>query len=237
MSCRRLPRPRRRRPRRREEEEEAEAEEPVPAPKQGADALTASKEDGTEVKVSVTIQTEEAAPPPPALQRSSKRKRGNNEEEEEEEEEEESVAVDKVWMFVKTQGVIRPHGRGVTPLVKQVDVKSAKKKEKARGTVKLARLCGDNLTKGLLIGPCFDQKPFYILTNAAEKVTWDVVTRQVYSKAKDKKGPFQYLRWSLSNTYNHGMNDNDVTDQYRLGYRMMRFQRKTKWCWALFMFF
>ena len=109
-------------------------------------------------------------------------------------------------MFVKTQGVIWPHGRGVTLLVEQVDVKSMKKKEKVRGTVKLARFCGNNLTKDLIIGSCFDQNPFYILTNAAEKVTWDVVTRQVYSKAKDKKVPFQFLFWSLSNTYNHEMN-------------------------------
>ena len=154
-----------------------------------------------------------------------------------EEDQEAAASVTMVPMFVKTQGVIRPSMWGVTPLVKQADVKSMKKREKVRGTVKLARLCGDNMTKDLLIGSCFDQKPFYILTNAAEKVTWDTMTRMVYSKKQEKHVPFQFLRWSLSNTYNHQMNDNDVADQYRLGYRMMRFQRRTKWWWSLFMFF
>ena len=49
--------------------------------------------------------------------------------------------------------------------------------------------------------------------------------------------PYWFLHWSLSHTYNHNMNDNDVADQYCLVYRMMRFQRQTKWWWALFMFF
>ncbi len=31
------------------------------------------------------------------------------------------------------------------------------------------------------------------------------------------------------------MNDNDIADQLRLVYRIMRFQRNNKWWWALFL--
>ena len=106
-----------------------------------------------------------------------------------------------------------------------------------KGLLKLAVLRGDPLAPDLLMGMCVDQRPFYIMSMAAEEVTWVVKTRRVYSPAAGRKVPFCFLHWSLSHTYNYERNDNDIAGLYCLIYRMMRFQRKTKWWWALFLSF
>ncbi len=46
---------------------------------------------------------------------------------------------------------------------------------------------------------------------------------------------FSFLWWNLSDKYNFKMNDNDVANQLRLIYWIMRFQRNVKWWWALFL--
>ncbi len=43
------------------------------------------------------------------------------------------------------------------------------------------------------------------------------------------------LRWSMSNDYNFQMNDDDIADQLRHVYWIIRFQRNNKWWWALFL--
>ena len=57
--------------------------------------------------------------------------------------------------------------------------------------------------------------------------------KKVFSPRFGESVNFEFLRWSLSHFYNHEMNDNDITDQLRLIYRMMSLQKNTKWWWAL----
>ena len=61
---------------------------------------------------------------------------------------------------VKLQGVIREHGRGVPPEVKQKTPKGKTAQLAAKGTTKLAVLRGDPSYKDLIDGSCYDQKPF-----------------------------------------------------------------------------
>ena len=133
---------------------------------------------------------------------------------------------------VKVQGVIRKSGRGVPPVVLQEPAKGKAAEGAARGTTKVAVLRGDPKSQDLIVASCYDQKPFYMISNAASHVTWDKITKKMYSHVQKKKVPYSFLRWSLSNNYNYEMNDNDVADQYRLVYRLMRFQRNQKWWWC-----
>ena len=136
---------------------------------------------------------------------------------------------------IKTQGVLRVD-RGVPDIVRQEIPSGKAAQEAARGTTMLACLKNDTLTTDLLIGSCYDQRPFYMLTNAAEEVKWVEKERMVWSHEMKEQVPFKFLRWSLSDTYNFEMNDNDIADQYRLVYRCLRFQRNTKWWWAEFLY-
>jgi hypothetical protein len=59
--------------------------------------------------------------------------------------------------------------------------------------------------------------------------------KKLWSTSLQRKVDFRFLRWSMSNDYNFQMNDNDIADQLRLVYQIMRFQRNNKWWWALFL--
>jgi hypothetical protein len=77
-------------------------------------------------------------------------------------------------------------------------------------------------------------KPFYMVLSKCKKVTWEPITKKVWSSALKSNVNFTFLRWSLSHYYNYQMNDNDIADQLRLVYLIMHFQRNNKWWWALF---
>ena len=130
--------------------------------------------------------------------------------------------------------VLRKSGRGCPPSVLQED-KTGKAAEAARGTVKAAVLKGDSMSSDLVVASCYDQKPFYMISSKCEEVSWEPVTKKLWSSSLKKQTDFTFLRWSLSHDYNFEMNDNDIADQLRLVYRIMRFQRNNKWWWALFL--
>lgn len=119
------------------------------------------------------------------------------------------------------------------PIVFQEDLGTGSKADAARGTVKAAVLKGDSKSHDLVIASCYDQKPYYMQSHSCSDITWDTITKRVYSMSEQQKIDFGFLRLNLSNEYNYEMNDNDIADQYRLHYRMMRFQRNYKWWWAL----
>ena len=137
---------------------------------------------------------------------------------------------------IKTQGVIRATGRGVPPLVKQDIPKTKLAPKAARGTTIVAVLKDDPMSEHLIVASCVDQKPFYMLSMAAETIDWVVKEKMMYSHAKKKEVPHKFLRWSLSDNYNHEMNDNDIADQLRLVYRALCFMRNNKWWWAEFLY-
>ena len=135
---------------------------------------------------------------------------------------------------VGIHGVIRKSNRGVPPCVLQEDA-TGKKADKVRGTVLAAVLKGDGRASNLIVSSCFDQKPFYMLSHSAEEVTWVEHEKLVYSHLLKRNVPYKFLRLNLSHEYNFEMNDNDIADQLRLVYRIMRFQRNQKWWWALWL--
>ena len=99
----------------------------------------------------------------------------------------------------------------------------------------LAVLRDDSQSSELIVGSCYDQKPFCMLSHSMEEVTWVTCVKKVFSHSLRKEIPFEFLRWNLSNEYNFEMNDNDLADQLRLVYRMQRFHRNQKWWWALWL--
>ena len=107
--------------------------------------------------------------------------------------------------------------------------------EAARGTLKAAVLKGDSKSCDLVIISNYDQKPFYMITHSIPKITWTTINKRVWSSKLGKSVLFKFLRCNISHDYNYKMNDNDVADQLRLIYRIMRFQRNNKWWWALWL--
>jgi hypothetical protein len=131
-------------------------------------------------------------------------------------------------------GVLRKSGQGCPPCVFQEE-KAGRAADAARGTVKAAVFKGDSQLSDLVIVLCYDQKPFYMISSRCESVTWMPITKKLWSTSLQQKVNFTFLRWSMSNDNNFQMNDNDMADQLRLVYRIMRFQRNNKWWWTLFL--
>ena len=71
------------------------------------------------------------------------------------------------------------------------------------------------------------------ITHSIPKITWTTMTKRVWSSKLGKLVLFKCLRCNVSHDYNYEMNDNDVADQLRLIYQIMRFQRNNKWWWEL----
>ncbi len=118
-------------------------------------------------------------------------------------------------------------------MVQQQEKKGKKTKAKVCGRVKAAVLEGNERAKDLVVASCYDQKPFYMLSNCVEEISWVLRSRRVFSQRYGTTVDFQFLRWSLSDYYNFEMNDNNLADHLRLQYRFMRLQRNYKWWWAL----
>ena len=135
---------------------------------------------------------------------------------------------------VSIHGVIRKSGRGVPACVIQEEL-TGKRAEAAKGTVKAAVLKGDSKSCDLIVTSCYDMKPFYMLSQSIPNITWVEHTKRIWSSQIGKPVLYKFLRFNLSHDYNYEMNDNDVADQLRLVYRLMRFQRNQKWWWALWL--
>jgi hypothetical protein len=74
-----------------------------------------------------------------------------------------------------------------------------------------------------------------MISHECEIITWMTVTKKIWSTALKMNVDYSFVRWNLSDDYNFEMNDNDIADQLRLVYRIMRFQHNVKWWWALFL--
>jgi len=74
-----------------------------------------------------------------------------------------------------------------------------------------------------------------MISSKCDEVLWIPAAKKVWSSNLKQYVDFTFLRWSLSHGHNFEMNDNDIANQLRLVYRIMRFQRNTKWWWALFL--
>ncbi len=135
---------------------------------------------------------------------------------------------------VLIHGVICKSKRGVPECVLQEE-KKGKAADRARGTVKAAVLKNDGKSNNLIVASCYDQKPFYMLSHSISEITWVEREKRAYSHLLNMVVAFKFLHFNLSDDYNFEMNDNDVADQLRLVYQLMRFQRNMKWWWALWL--
>ena len=84
-------------------------------------------------------------------------------------------------------GVTRKSGRGIPKCILQEEVSTKEDLAKTRGTVKVAKLVGDDCIQGLVAVSLYDTKPVYIMTNAIEEVKWIKKDRELYDKSQNKK--------------------------------------------------
>ncbi len=64
----------------------------------------------------------------------------------------------------------------------------------------------------------YDKKPFYLFINVAREITWNEVTKKVWSDQMCKNIKMKFLCFCIPHNYNFEMNDNDIVDQLRLQY-------------------
>ena len=95
---------------------------------------------------------------------------------------------------VKTQGVTWGSGRGVPACVKQEEPRGKAAQDAARGTTNLAVLRGDPSSQDLLVGSCYDQKLFYMLSHIAPSVNWVEMSKKVWSNELKKQVKYNFLR-------------------------------------------
>ena len=84
-------------------------------------------------------------------------------------------------------GVTRKSGRGIPKCILQEEVSTKEDLARTRGTVKVAKLVGDDCIQGLIAVSLYDTKPVYIMTNAIKKVKWIKKDRELYDKSQNKK--------------------------------------------------
>ncbi len=78
-------------------------------------------------------------------------------------------------------GVVWKNGCRMPPLVRQDEKKGEKAKYLMPGSVKAAALKGNSKAKDLIVASCYDQKPFYMLSNCVEEIIWVVLSRRIIS--------------------------------------------------------
>ena len=115
-------------------------------------------------------------------------------------------------------GVVRSDGRGVPNCIMQSVCSGKEERERARGTLKVAHLKCESQLDGLLAISYYDSKPFYMMTNATEKIEWIKKKQKVFRKDLQKTSEISFYRVNVIDQYNFNMNNVDVADQLRGSY-------------------
>lgn len=131
-------------------------------------------------------------------------------------------------------GVTRKGGRGVPKCIEQLDVTKKEDLAKARGTLKVSELVGDEQMKGLVAISLYDSKPVYLMTTASEEIVWVKKERKLFDKNLMELVPAPFFRINVIDDYNHIMGNVDIADQLRGSYRFDHWMRKRKWWWSMF---
>ena len=66
------------------------------------------------------------------------------------------------------------------PIVMQEEL-TGKRADAARGTTKVAVLRGDSKSSQLIVASCYNQKPFYMISQSIEEVTWVMHSKRMWS--------------------------------------------------------
>ena len=145
------------------------------------------------------------------------------------------AALTEIDQKIQVHGVCRNSDKGLPSCVIQQEVTGEKKLAKARGTVKAAILKEDSKVKDLVAFSVFDSKPVHFLSTAATSLKWVKKTKKVYDPNTNQMRLIEFLRTTLQDEYNYGMNDVDIADQLRKIYCFNRWLRNRKWWWAIFL--
>ncbi len=78
-------------------------------------------------------------------------------------------------------------------VVKQEQKKRKKVKAKMRVMVNVAVLKGYFHSNNLILGFCYDQNPFNMLTKCIEEVSWVLMTKKVFSSRFGEHVIFEFL--------------------------------------------
>ena len=110
-------------------------------------------------------------------------------------------------------------------------------KKRQGGTLKVALLKVYSEVQGLLALSYYDRKPFYMMTNAIDKVQWIKKKRKVFRKYLQRTSEITSHFVNVIDMYNYSMNNVDVTYQLRGSYRFDHYRRKRRWWWYMFFCF
>ena len=145
------------------------------------------------------------------------------------------AALTEIPQNIRVHGVCRTDKCGLPSVVLQKEVTGDRNLERVRGTVKAAVLKEDGKVKDLVAFSVFDSKPVHFLSTAATSLKWKKKVKKVYDSSTNQMQKIEFLRTTLQDDYNYGMNDVDISDQLRKIYCFNRWLRNRKWWWALFL--
>ena len=136
---------------------------------------------------------------------------------------------------VMVHGVTRRANRALPECVVQWEEKTKKKQEQVKGTTKAAVREGDPEYPDLVAFSVYDTKPVHFLTTACRSMKWIEKTKKVWDKDMWINVALKFLRPTINDEYNNGMNNVDQADQLRGSYHFDRWMRKRKWWWSMWM--
>lgn len=113
---------------------------------------------------------------------------------------------------VLVHGVTRKGGRGIPECVHQLEVKNRTAIAQVRGTVKVAKLEGDDSCPHLIASSIYDTKPVHYLSMVSDKVEWVVKEKPVYNVDSGRVEQLRFLRLNQIDTYNYDMGNVDIAD-------------------------
>ena len=98
-------------------------------------------------------------------------------------------------------GVVRSENRGVPKGIEQSAVTKKNGIQRVRGTLKVAHLKGYNKIKGLVALSLYDSNPFYMMSNACDKVEWAQKSRKIWRKDTQRLVAMKFHRVNIVDQY------------------------------------
>ena len=138
-------------------------------------------------------------------------------------------------MKLLVHGVTQKGGRGIPGCVAQQELTNRTAIEQVRGTVKAAKLEGDDDCPCLFASSVYDTKPVHYLSMVTDTIKWIVKERSVYNVDTKRVELMQFLWLNQIDTYNYGMGNVDIADQLRGFYRVDIWLHNRKW-WCAILF-
>ena len=110
-------------------------------------------------------------------------------------------------------GVVRSENRGVPKCIKQSAVTKKNELEKVRGTLKVTHFKGVDKIKRSFVLSLYDSNPFYMMSNAYDKVECIQKSRKIWRKDTQILVAMKFHSFNIVDEYNNHMNNFDVADQ------------------------